>query len=88
VPAAISAVPFTRDCVQAVNDWQHGGDHRQKVRRGEKLKQEALVLPREFRPCDALCFRQKAHPKGRVWQLLADNKLCVPDAEASSTVRF
>lgn len=66
---------FTKDCVQAVNDWQRGGDHRQKVRRGEKLKQEALVLPSEFRKCDELCFRQEAHPKGRVWQLLADNKL-------------
>lgn len=66
---------FTKNCVQAVNDWQRGGDHRQKVRRGEKLKQEALSLPAEFRTCEALCFRQEAHSKDRVWQLLANNKL-------------
>ena len=72
MPAAGSPVTFSLDCVQAVNDWQRGGDHRQKVRRGEKLKQEALALPEAFRTCTQRCFRQEAHAKGRVWQLLAD----------------
>ena len=28
---------FTRDLVQAVSDWQRGGSHDQKVKRGERL---------------------------------------------------
>jgi len=75
VPAAGSPVTFSLDCVQAVDDWQRGGDLRQKVRRGEKLKQEALALPEAFRTCTQRCFRQEAHAKGRVWQLLADERL-------------
>ena len=81
--AAGSAVTFSRDCVQAVNDWQRGGDHRQKVRRGEKLRQEVLALPEAFRICTQQCFRQEAHPKGRVWQLLADE--CLPETIAAWT---
>lgn len=75
MPAAGSPVTFSLDCVQAVDDWQRGGDLRQKVRRGEKLKQEALALPEAFRTCTQRCFRQEAHAKGRVWQLLADERL-------------
>ena len=83
MPAAGSAVTFSRDCVQAVNDWQRGGDHRQKIRRGEKLRQELLALPEAFRTCTQQCFRQEAHPKGRVWQLLADE--CLPETIAAWT---
>jgi hypothetical protein len=66
---------FTRELIQAVNDWQRGGDHKQKVRRGQHLKECAVALPAAFRTCDAVCFRQEAHEKDRVWQLLADNRL-------------
>jgi hypothetical protein len=66
---------FTRDLIQAVNDWQRGGRHDQKVRRGQCLKGRAAALPDRFRACDAACFRQEAHEKDRVWQLLADNQL-------------
>jgi hypothetical protein len=66
---------FTKDCLQAINDWQRGGNHKQKLKRGQKLKREALLLADKFRTCDKNCFRQEAHQKGRVWQLLADNKL-------------
>jgi hypothetical protein len=66
---------FTKSCLQTINDWQRGGNHKQKVKRGENLKREALVLPDKFRVCDVCCYRQEAHQKDRVWQLLADNKL-------------
>ena len=52
-----------------------GGDHKQKVRRGEALKAVARDLPAEFRKPPSVCYRQEAHEKDRVWQLLAENKL-------------
>jgi hypothetical protein len=74
---------FTLGFVQAVNDWQRGGNHQQKVNRGARLKQHASTLPEKFRLCDQMCFRQEAHEKERVWQLLADN--CLPETIASWT---
>jgi hypothetical protein len=75
---------FTRDFVQAVNDWQRGGDHKQKIRRGGQLKSLASNLPIEFRTCDTECFRQEAHEKDRIWQLLANN--CLPETIAAWTI--
>jgi hypothetical protein len=66
---------FTWDLLQAVNDWQRGGDHKQKVRRGNTLKQRAVTLPERFRAADTNCFRHEAHEKDRIWQLLADKSL-------------
>jgi hypothetical protein len=66
---------FTQELIQAVNDWQRGGDHRQKVRRGRRLKECAAALSAHFRACDQVCYRQEAHKQERVWQLLADNHL-------------
>lgn len=63
---------FTRDLIQAVNDWQRGGDHDQKVRRGQRLKECVATVPAQFRACSEVCFRQEAHEKGRIWPLLAD----------------
>jgi hypothetical protein len=77
-------VPFTRELLQAVNDWQRGGSHAQKVRRGQRLKECAAALPSRFRTCEAPCFRQEAHEKDRVWQLLADNRL--PETIAAWTI--
>jgi hypothetical protein len=74
---------FTRDLIQAVNDWQRGGDHRQKVQRGVRLKECAAALPASLRECDVACFRQEAHQKDRTWQLLADN--CLPETIAAWT---
>jgi hypothetical protein len=75
--------PFTRELVQAVSDWQRGGSHEQKVKRGERLKAVAATLPETFRICTESCFRQEAHEKDRVWRLLADNHL--PETIASWT---
>ena len=76
--------PFTHELIQAVNDWQRGGSHAQKLRRGERLKAVAASLPPRFRTCEASCFRQEAHEKDRVWQLLANNHL--PETIAAWTM--
>jgi hypothetical protein len=66
---------FSLELLQAINDWQSGGDHKQKIRRGEALKAAARDLPAEFRRPPSVCYRQEAQEKDRVWQLLAENKL-------------
>jgi hypothetical protein len=66
---------FGPDVIQAINDWQRGGDHKQKVRRGAALKAACAGLPSVFRSCQIECFRQEAHEKDRVWKLLVDNAL-------------
>jgi hypothetical protein len=75
---------FTLELVQAVSDWQRGGSHNQKVKRGQRLKVVAAELPEAFRVCTDPCFRQEAHAKDRVWQLLANNHL--PETIAAWTV--
>lgn len=66
---------FKIELLQAINDWQRGGDHTQKLRRGKKLKQQAESLPTQFRTCSEICYRQEAHERDRIWQLLADEHL-------------
>ncbi|CAA7627269.1 hypothetical protein [Magnetospirillum sp. SS-4] len=66
---------FTLELLQAINDWQRGGDHKQKLKRGGKLKKLAAALPEQYRTCSEICYRQEAHEKDRIWQLLADESL-------------
>lgn len=66
---------FTLPLLQAVNDWQRGGDHTQKIRRGNALKAACLSLPAQYRQPPALCYRQESHKEDRTWQLLIDNEL-------------
>ncbi|MBF0247965.1 MAG: hypothetical protein HQL36_07830 [Alphaproteobacteria bacterium] len=66
---------FTLELLQAINDWQRGGDHKQKLKRGGKLKKLAAALPKKYRTCSEICYRQEAHEKDRIWQLLADESL-------------
>ena len=66
---------FTLPLLQAVNDWQRGGDHNQKIRRGNALKAACLSLPAQYRQPPALCYRQESHKEDRTWQLLIDNEL-------------
>lgn len=75
---------FTRELIQAVSDWQRGGSHDQKVKRGQRLKAAAASLPERFQTYATPCFRQETHEKDRVWQLLADNHL--PETIASWTI--
>lgn len=66
---------FTIDVLQVINDWQRGGSHEQKLRRGSKLKLLSADLPERFRTCSEICYRQEAHENDRIWQLLADQSL-------------
>lgn len=74
---------FTLEIVQAVSDWQRGGGHNAKVKRGAALKKACAGLPSSFRTWDGFCYRQEAHEKDRVWQLLADN--CLTETIAAWT---
>lgn len=68
---------FTFDLpfLQAISDWQRGGDARQNRRRGEALKVACRNLPLRFRESVLVCHRQIALGKGGVWDLLGDNRL-------------
>lgn len=77
---------FTLELLQAISDWQRGGDHDQKLRRGAKLKRLAAVLPERFRTCSTVCYRQEAHEKDRIWQLLANESL--PETIAAWTTKL
>lgn len=39
------------------------------------MKAASASLPKRFRTCDQVCYRQEAHEKDRVWQLLAQEAL-------------
>jgi hypothetical protein len=58
--------------VQAVNDYQCGGDSAKKA---ERLLPLCKDLPAQFRSCAEICYRQEAQDQKRVWDLLADTKL-------------
>ncbi|PBI79762.1 hypothetical protein A9993_08420 [Rahnella victoriana] len=75
---------FTLEVMQAINDWQRGGNHAQKIKRGDKLKESVISLEDKYRTCDQLCYRQEAHEADRLWSLLADN--CLPETIAAWTI--
>lgn len=66
---------FAIELLQAISDWQKGGDLKQSIRRGKRLKEICSSLPDKYRACHLVCFRQVALPKGGVWDLLGKNKL-------------
>jgi hypothetical protein len=45
--------PFSREFLQAVNDWQVGGDASDKYERGLRLKRLSETVPHEFRVTNA-----------------------------------
>jgi hypothetical protein len=64
---------FPLEFLQAVNDWQKGGD---PIKKGARIKSFVPSdLPQTFRSCNVTCYRQEAHEKERVWKLLADDVL-------------
>jgi hypothetical protein len=71
----MSTTPFTPDLLQAISDWQRGGDSKQIKRRGEKLKELCAGLPDEYRSAPSACFRQLALQKASVWDLIAKDFL-------------
>jgi hypothetical protein len=70
--------------LQAINDWQCGGDAKQNIRRGRALKKACESLPERYRTCALCCFRQVALPKGGVWSLIGEN--CLPEKISSWTI--
>ena len=68
--------------VQAVNDWQVGGD---ALRKGARLKKALPAdLPTRFRSCIVPCYQQEAHPRDRMLSLIACKSL--PERIAGWTV--
>lgn len=61
--------------LQAISDWQRGGDAKQVKKRGANLKALCAALPDEFRSTSLVCFRQLALKKDSVWKLVADDLL-------------
>lgn len=61
--------------LQAVSDWQRGGDAKQNLRRGQALKAACASLPEQFRTSPLACFRQVGLEKGSVWDLIGENRL-------------
>ncbi|MCA7967325.1 hypothetical protein LGM54_30545 [Burkholderia cenocepacia] len=66
---------FPLQLLQAISDWQRGGDAKQNKRRGQKLKEVCVSLPEKYRTCSLCCFRQIALPEGGVWNLIGEDRL-------------
>jgi hypothetical protein len=66
---------FPLPLLQAISDWQRGGDAKQNKARGKKLKEACASLPDKYRACSMCCFRQIALPKGGVWDLIGEDRL-------------
>lgn len=75
---------FSLPLLQAISDWQRGGDAKQMNRRAQELKKECASLPEEYRTCLLVCFRQIALPKGGVWNLIGEDRL--PEKISSWTI--
>lgn len=60
---------FSIKLLQLISDWQRGGDAKQKIKRGESLKEVAKDLPSEFRTLTTNCYRQIALDKSSVWNI-------------------
>lgn len=60
---------FDVGLLQAISDWQLGGDAAAKKVRGERLKVLAADLPAEFKLCTADCYRRLSLTKGSVWKV-------------------
>jgi hypothetical protein len=66
---------FNLPLLQAISDWQRGGDAKQNIRRAKALKSACESLPEEYRTCLLVCYRQIALPKGGVWDLIGEGRL-------------
>lgn len=66
---------FSIELLQAINDWQRGGDAKQKKRRGAALKKLSSSLPEQFRCTSESCFRQIALDESAVWNIRTEYKI-------------
>ena len=60
---------FNLELLQAINDWQRGGDSKQKTKRAKTLKIKAQDLPIKFKQVKNDSYRQLALDKKSVWQV-------------------
>jgi hypothetical protein len=60
---------YSIELLQAISDWQRGGDEKLKTKRGIKLKIAAQNLPIEFRSIDSNCYRKLSLDKKSVWNV-------------------
>jgi hypothetical protein len=75
---------FSDHIIQAISDWQRGGNPAQKERRGVALKNACTELPDKFRRTMLVCFRQLALCKSAVWHL--HDALCLAETISSWTL--
>lgn len=66
---------FSLELLQAISDWQQGGNKKVSSARGEKLKEVCQTLPAEFRESNLMCFRKLNLFKTYVWDLIAEDAL-------------
>jgi hypothetical protein len=66
---------FDLPLLQAISDWQRGGDPKQNLRRGQTLKAACAGLPYEYKTTLLQCFRQIALPKKGAWDLIGVDHL-------------
>lgn len=69
--------------LQAVSDWQRGGDAKQNLRRGQALKSACASLPEQYRTSPLASFRQVGLEKRSVWDLIGEN--CLSEKVSSWT---
>lgn len=66
---------FTLPLIQAISDWQNGGDVKTARARGLALERECAALPSEFKVVSLACFRRVALKKRSIWDLLGEQAL-------------
>jgi hypothetical protein len=66
---------FTLELLQTINDWQRGGNAKEKNERGKKLREVATSLPEKFRQTNVTCYRRLKLHKSFVWNLGTDEEL-------------
>ena len=66
---------FSLDLLQAISDWQQGGNFELKKKYGIQLKSTATSLDPEFRQCDVVCYRRISLGKSPLWKLIAEQEL-------------
>jgi hypothetical protein len=66
---------FDLELLQAVSDWQQGGNAREKHYRGLMLKRVCATLDKRYRQCGLVAFRRVALKKTPLWQFIARGTL-------------
>lgn len=66
---------FPLPLLQAISDWQIGGDSKTARARGLALARECATLPSEFKVVSSACFRKVALTKRSIWDLLGEQAL-------------